>query len=232
MQSGLRIELAEDVAGAYRIAASVPAGPNRGACVLVQSGQMARHDDPTPEAELHDALLATLTDAGLHVVRLDMPARAAPDLPATAEHVALRTARLRRALARAPAPVCALGFSLGARSVVEVLAAPEGAHLDAAVLVGHVIDDPVVVMAAVDTIHLVHGARDYIAYVDDGGQPVSLLAPEQYAERSLHNLIVRPRQRRACTILADHGHLPTPPAATTLAELVVDALSAPTRRTK
>jgi len=127
-----------------------------------------------------------------------------------------------------------LGLSLGAEVILEALAQAPGRVRPphALVLASCLLDRPVSLPATVSAVHLVYGAEDYVAYLDDRGQMTPPVAAATHARRSAAMIRSGASLRTTVHVLQGLGHrLTSEPgraastdAAPLLARLVSDAL--------
>lgn len=199
----------------FRVRYDSPVGASVGTCLLIQSGQLGSYDEPTGEVLLYERLVESLTQKQVGVLRLDMKRRTDLSRPADNVHLSARTERVHELITE-PSLTSYLshyvlcGFSLGAQTILQLITAQprEGTTYPCGcVLVGCVIESPRVVMSNLQTIQLVYGARDYIAYVDDDSTEYVAIPPHVYGQNSVEMLIVRPRQRCEMNILDGLSHL-------------------------
>lgn len=202
--------------GAFRLRYDPPAGKLLGTCILIQSGQLGLYDEPVAEAVFYKCLTRSLTRVQIGVLRFDQEPREDPKQAADDTELSRRTERLWQTI-RDPRLKSYLdhyvmcGFSLGARSVLQLISARQpGTFLDpqGVVLVGCVVDSPTAVMSNLQTVQLVYGERDYIAYVgNDDETDYVAIPPQEYGRKSLEMLVLRSRQRCDMDIVDGVGHL-------------------------
>lgn len=204
---------------AIRIQEFVPiSGSEVGRVLIVPSGKVGPMDQGGFESELYERLAGRLVASGLTTVRFDIEAdrpRGGVSMPARRVN---RTRRLsdilnHEVIAARTSPLILLGVSLGALSIVDVLACTTSLNIRAAVLIGCVIEEPSVVMPPIERIDFIHGARDLVGYRDKGGELSEVAGPETYGPRSAEQLIVRPRTVVATRIVEGVGHLLARPGA-------------------
>lgn len=187
-----------------------------GTCILVPSGKTNKYDEVTPENTFYNQLIAKLINSGIEVIQLDMPHRNKLDVPASKEHIASRTRRIRLlfqepSLAIKLKKVCLFGLSLGSQSILQLISDfSESKVVEGIIIFGCVVEAPVVVMSDLKVIHLVYGSHDYIAYISNDKSEFEVIPPSQYAELSAKNFVLRKWQQIHTHILEDFGHLPLP----------------------
>jgi len=201
------------------------------AVLIVQSGRMAHFDQPGYEAELYERLTGRLLSEGLAVVRFDIERSVSMVRHSNADKRAARTRRLREMVSKVPAlagttRLIFLGASLGALSVMDVLAREHLPGVAGALLIGCVLEEPQVVMSPLARLELLYGERDCIVYVEAVGAFGQPIAPTQYAQLTLNNLVLLPSSEAGVHILAGAGHLLEGVGARSPNEHVLDLLVA------
>lgn len=202
----------------FRVRCDRPSVDPVGYCILVQSGQMGKYDETGANGELpiYQQLTERLNEQGIGVVRFDMMLRDDLSSPASEEHIAERIGRLRMVcecsfLSGLPVVLC--GMSLGAHCIWEVITSPDDrAILHSAILIGFPVDEARVVgNSHLQEVHLVYGSLDYIAYLDEEKpDEIVPIAPTDYSQWSLENLLPERELRREAHILDGLGHTLAP----------------------
>jgi hypothetical protein len=206
----------------FRIFHTVPSGQYTSTTVLSPSGRVGRLDADGPETRLLRSLAHELASRGIQALRFDTPERAAGK-PATAADEDARAARLAEVLRLCDDvlgdELTLLGISLGGRAVLRLLEAGRPDRpVERAVLVGTVLEEPMLVDKPVRAIHLVYGARDLIAYVasnrEAGSDPgdYAVISPDMYGEWTRRRLIAFHPLEVAVHLLDGLGHTLEPVA--------------------
>lgn len=183
-----------------------------GACILLNSGRVAQFDGAQDEVVLYGKVGAALNARGTTCFEIDFPERELG--PGTTDAaIALRLERLdwlmaHQAFAPFRSAFSILAMSLGGQVALRYMADASCGQLspDLVVLIGTVIEAPVIVNTPVKLIHLVYGENDFIGYVSDGDEQVALHGPHDYALQSRERLVVRRSQTVMSHILRGCGH--------------------------
>lgn len=217
-----------------RLRVTRPCGQSAGtACVLINSGRVGSFDGAQAEVALFEQVRAALSERGMTCFEIDLPERGGENESGD-EAIFLRLQRVRRVLVH-PAFVpfrqrySFLALSLGGQVVLRYLESIESdaAAPARAVLIGTVIECPVIVYVPVTAIHLVYGENDFVGYVTPGQTHVELYSPHAYSEQSRDKLVVRRSQQVSCQILQGCGHILNPvlPQAADARACLVDLIA-------
>jgi hypothetical protein len=173
---------------------------------------VARFDEDQDEAGLYRALHLALCEHGITTFEVDLPERNHNAADSTEKAITERLQCLR-VLLDEPAfqpfrsDFSVVALSLGGQVMLRQLAAPEGRATPATVvMIGTVLEEPVIVVDDVRRIHLVYGENDCVGYLKPDSEYVSFQRPEVYAQQSREKLVVRRSQRVNCHILKGCGH--------------------------
>ncbi|WP_213781591.1 hypothetical protein [Caballeronia sp. dw_276] len=189
-----------------------PANSRGSACVLINSGRVARFDEDEDESKLYQALHYALCERGITTFEIDLPERDRSEPDSTEKAVEDRLLRLR-CLLDEPAflpfhyDYSVVALSLGGQVMLRQLAGPEGRPAPGTVvLIGTVVEAPVIVVDSVRKIHLVYGENDCVGYLEPQSEYVRFQRPVVYGQRSRERLVVRRSQHVSCHILKGCGH--------------------------
>jgi hypothetical protein len=216
--------------GAARIRVDKPLAKDATAAVIIaQSGRMGRYDQPGYEAELYERLVGQFVGEGLVAIRFDAEQGMPKPERSTGLRRAERSRRLTNVLLNASDLIPAnrfvlLGLSLGALSIVDVLAREHLPNITGALLIGCVLETPSIVMHPLGRLELVYGAGDLVAYMDEEGRYGNPATPSQYSKNTADNLIVMPRTEIGTHIVDGVGHLLERPNASSPSDNVLDLL--------
>ena len=185
----------------------------KGACLIVQSGQMGNFDQDCPEKTLYEAIGSRLAYQNIVWVMLDLPLREDLSEPADTMHMRERTQRLQFLLSdweslELPPLDWICGMSLGAICVIKSLG-PEfelPSPPQSVLLMGAVVDAPATIMPNLDRLLLILGERDYIAYLQPGADEIEPVSPQEHGETSFHLLITLPKVKKELHIIEDENH--------------------------
>lgn len=196
----------------FRVKINIPEYANA-CCLIVPSGQMGRWDQEGAEGEksLYSHLFSLLPAHGIGVVQPDMPLREQLDLPADEQHLREREEVLQQTLQLPlfsrfpPEKIIFLGVSLGGTIVLNHVSQP----YENAILIGCVIEEKISWKKPPQTIHLIYGSHDYIAYVDETEQLIPI-APEEYSKECVKVLQESGVSQVSSTILQGYSHTLAP----------------------
>jgi hypothetical protein len=189
-----------------------PARARGSACILINSGRVARFDETQDEVGLYRALHLALCERGITTFEIDLPERDRSAADSTEKAITERLLCLR-CLLDEPAfqpfhsDYSVVALSLGGQVMLRQLAAPEGRPTPGTVvLIGTVLEEPVIVVDGVRRIHLMYGENDCVGYLEPQSEYVRFHRPEVYAQQSREKLVVRRSQQVNCHILKGCGH--------------------------
>lgn len=178
--------------------------------VLLSSGKSRSLEEAGLDARLLRHLAEDLSARGIRCVNPTLPLREDRLTTCDAGLIALRTSLAADAVRRLenPGPLAVVAVSLGVQSALALAECRETAsRIDALILLSGVVEKPVAPRGRVRSVDLVYGARDYVAYLQEGQSEILLTeAPHEYGNTSRERIVLGPGQRCGLHILDGAGH--------------------------